>query len=335
MIDLTKATDSQIRHYLVDRGFEVSGLARVERLAGGVSGTVLRVNTARGPVVCKQALERLDVPMPWQADRRRVLTEARALETFGRLTPDLVPRLLDTDEQALVLIMTCAPDDWWPWKQRLLSGEKLERSAEVARQLATGLAQWHSRTAGDAELFQAFDDHETYRLLRTDPFYKGLAETHPALADRLTELADGLHQDPVCLIHGDFSPKNVLVGDQGMWVLDHEVAIAGRPVFDLAFMIAHLILKSVERNRRELVDVADEFWRTYQQKWDGSGVTEEPLGDHVAVLMLARIDGLSRVHYLSERQESLVRKLAGAHLEEGGGSLRDLFSRAREFEGPA
>lgn len=334
MIDLATASDADLRHYLADRGIAVGRLAAVERLTGGVSGTVVRVDTADGPVVCKQALERLAVPGTWQADRRRILTEARALEVYGRLTPELVPGLIDVDSEQLILTMACAPAHWWPWKERLLGGERSEVAVGVARRLAEGLARWHSGTAGDHELLVSFDDHETYRLLRTDPFYRALAAQHPERADRLRALADGLHADPVCLVHGDFSPKNVLVGDDGMWVVDHEVAVAGRPVFDLAFLITHLTLKAIEPERRGLLDVAAEFWSTYRQAWSGSGVTGRELGDHVAALLLARVDGVSRVHYLSERQQGLVRRLADTQLA-GDGTIDDLWQRVRTVDGEA
>ncbi|WP_152361029.1 phosphotransferase family protein [Microlunatus speluncae] len=334
MIDLARASDADIRHYLADRGIAVRRSAGVERLTGGVSGTVVRVDAANGPVVCKQALEQLAVPGAWQADRRRILTEARALEVYGRLTPELVPPLIDTDPEQLILTMACAPSDWWPWKERLLGGERAKVAAEVARRLAEGLARWHSGTAGDQELLASFDDQETYRLLRTDPFYRALAEQHPELADRLHGLADGLHTDPVCLIHGDFSPKNVLVGHDGLWVVDHEVAVRGRPVFDLAFLVAHLTLKSIELDRRGLLDVAAGFWAGYRQAWSGSAVTGKELGDHVAALLLARVDGVSRVHYLSERQQGLVRRLATAHLA-GDATIDDLWQRVRTLNGDA
>lgn len=333
MMDLATASDTEIRHYLTDRGVHAGGLARVERLPGGVSGIVVRVDVTDGPVVCKQALERLAVPGEWQADRRRILTEARALEVYGKLTPELVPRLIDVDPDQLILTMTCAPAEWWPWKERLLAGEQADAATEVADRLGRGLARWHAGTAGDAALLASFDDQETYRLLRTDPFYRALADVHPDLGDRLRGLADDLHRDHVCLVHGDFSPKNVLVGDDGLWIVDHEVAVAGRPVFDLAFLITHLTLKAVERERRFLLDAAATFWTTYRQAWPDSGVTAEELGDHVAALMLARVDGVSTVHYLSERQEGLVREVARDHLA-GGGTIEDLWQRVRELNGP-
>lgn len=34
-----------------------------------------------------------------------------------------------------------------------------------------------------------------------------------------------------CLVHGDYSPKNILVGATGVWVVDFEVAHFGDPVF--------------------------------------------------------------------------------------------------------
>ncbi|GAB3751591.1 hypothetical protein [Microlunatus parietis] len=126
----------------------------------------------------------------------------------------------------------------------------------------------------------------------------------------------------------------MLVGDDGLWIVDHEVAVAGRPVFDLAFLAAHLTLKAVERERRFLLDAAMTFWTTYREAWPESGVTGEELGDHVAALMLARVDGVSKVHYLSERQEGLVRELARDQVA-GDGTIEELWQRVRVLNGPA
>jgi len=51
------------------------------------------------------------------------------------------------------------------------------------------------------------------------------------------------------LVHGDYSPKNILVSDNGIFILDFEVAHWGNPVFDLAFLTNHLLLKSVKNKR--------------------------------------------------------------------------------------
>ena len=47
----------------------------------------------------------------------------------------------------------------------------------------------------------------------------------------------------LALVHGDVSPKNILVGPDGPVFLDAECAWYGDPAFDLAFCLNHLLLK--------------------------------------------------------------------------------------------
>ena len=45
------------------------------------------------------------------------------------------------------------------------------------------------------------------------------------------------------LVHGDVSPKNILIGPDGPIFLDAECAWYGDPAFDLAFCLNHMLLK--------------------------------------------------------------------------------------------
>src|SRR3546814_8749106 len=65
------------------------------------------------------------------------------------------------------------------------------------------------------------------------------------LAPALTALADDLASRKSALVHGDVSPKNILVSASGPVFLDAECAVYGDPAFDLAFCTTHLLLKSV------------------------------------------------------------------------------------------
>lgn len=331
--DLRTAGTPEVIGYLRRRGLDVPVGAEVVTLTGGVSGSVVRVDTADGPVVCKQALAQLAVPGRWEADRRRTLTEGRAMEVLGAITPAAVPRMLDMDPDTLTLTMACAPDGWDCWKDRLLAAEEPPRSADIARTLGECLSVWHRSTA-DSSILEDFDDHETFRLLRTDPFYRSLGDVHPEIAERVNELAKDLHERRSCLVHGDFSPKNVLSGTDGLWVVDHEVAVAAHPVFDLAFLMSHLVLKAVAPERRHLLEAAAAFLDAYRAGWPDCEVPDEEIAAHVAVLMLARVDGVSQVHYLSSEQRDQVRQLSVRQLTGEAPGLKDLFDEVRAFGRP-
>jgi len=341
-IDLSRATSAEVVDYLAARALDVGPGSSVEKLTGGVSGTVIKIRGAHRDLILKQALADLAVPRAWHADRRRSLTEARALELLHGLTPSATAELVDVDPEALTLTMTCAPSSWSSWKEQLLAGPTGARAEVIGRRLGQVLAAWHQHTT-DPQIRSGFSDHPTFRSLRSDPFYRALGTDHPALSDTLHDLADHLDDARICLVHGDFSPKNVLTpvmpdsvdttgGDGGqvpLWVVDHEVMVQGDPVFDLAFMLCHLSCKSVDPQRRSLVHTAAAFVNSYRDH-DGLPVDDGSLAAHTAALMLARVDGVSQVNYLDATARDLIRGTAAQILGTPGAGLAELWSALQE-----
>lgn len=329
-IDLATADRQQLECYLAGRGIKITG--NPERLTGGVSGTVIKITTDDGPLIAKQALAELATPGQWRADRRRTRTEGRAIALLHRLTPEHTAELVDLDTDELVVIMSCAPARWSPWKEQLLSSSApAVAETTVAAALGTLLARWHE-AVGSADL-ETFDDHETFRALRSDPFYRGPAAAHPRLADRLGLLADDLDRARGCLMHGDFSPKNVLADPKTpgrLWVVDHEAIVDGTPVFDVAFMLSHLGCKAVRSPAGPLLDASAAFCSAYRTT--GRRLRTADLAAHTAALMLARVDGVSRVGYLSAAEQDLVRDAAVAVLTTARPTVEQLWNRIAEGE---
>jgi tRNA A-37 threonylcarbamoyl transferase component Bud32 len=293
--------------YLRGRGVIDDGPAEVAVIGGGVSNIVIAVATASRRVVFKQALGRLRVADEWLADPKRALAEARALEIAGELSPGTVPRVLDVDPGLNALTIEASPAAWRPWKEALLAGEV---DLRVGRRLGELLAGWHRGTTG---LRSELDEWPLFEQLRIDPYYRAVGRRHPDLAQQILWYADELEARRSCLVHGDFSPKNVLVGDGGPWVIDFEVAHYGDPVFDLAFLTSHLVLKAIARPvaRSALFDCADVFHASYRAV-QGAAEAADPtyVFGHVGCLMLARVDGNSPVDYLDDGQRERTRALA-------------------------
>ena len=242
MIRLTRET---VVPYLVERGLIAQGrTTRVGELGGGVSCVVLDVTQGAQRIVVKQALERLRVADEWLAPTSRAVTEADALRLGAELTPGAVPRVLDSDPDNSVLAIERAPQDWRDWKQALLEGDA---DTDVAAWLGFVCATWHSGTLDDRAVEAAFAHSEAFESLRIDPYYRTVSVRHPELRPAITAAIGRLEGGRCCLVHGDFSPKNVLVGTGGRWVIDFEVAHYGNPVFDVAFMLNHLFLKAIHR----------------------------------------------------------------------------------------
>ncbi|HXG63126.1 MAG TPA: phosphotransferase [Planctomycetota bacterium] len=259
-------------------------------LSGGVSGDVVLTDEGH---VRKQFLPRLKVAMEWTSDPRRVFREIESLRAWSRIVgPESVPRVLSVEPEAFAYTMEYAEGP--SWKDLLMAGD-VRRS--IAHELGRRLALVHRRP--DEEARRALAGPGYFYELRVEPYYETVRRVHPDLPIRADFRSE-------TLVHGDYSPKNVLVHAGGLWVLDHEVAHWGDPAFDLAFMLNHLLIKSFVFADARYRDAARAFVDAY-----GPGPElEARTMAHVAVLMLARVDGKSPLAYLDEDQRRRLRALA-------------------------
>jgi aminoglycoside phosphotransferase (APT) family kinase protein len=318
---------NEVVTYLRERGVIDAGPAQVVELGGGVSNLVLAVTTPGRRVVLKQALPRLRVADEWLAKRERALAEARALAIALRLAPGSVPRVIDVDPERCAITIEAAPPGWRVWKDDLLSGEA---DPAVADRLGRLLATWHLGTHGAVG---DLDEWESFEQLRIDPYYREVARRHPAQAAAIMGYADAMARRRTCLVHGDFSPKNVLVGGPDLWVIDFEVAHHGDPAFDIAFLISHLVLKAVARpsSQVRLLECAASFDAAYRQAAAPLEVARpEYILGQLGCLMLARVDGKSPVEYLDDTQRSSARMLAFSLINSPPASLSRLASTLAE-----
>jgi aminoglycoside phosphotransferase (APT) family kinase protein len=271
-------------------------------LSGGVSAEV--VLTPEG-FVRKKFLPRLKVQADWTCDPRRMFREVESLRAWARLVgPDSVPRVVSVEPEAFAFTMTYAEGP--TWKDLLMSGDV---RIPVAQELGRRLARLH-RNADD-EARATLGGPGYFRELRVEPYYETVARRHPDLPIRADFTSE-------TLVHGDYSPKNVLV-HKGLWVLDHEVAHWGDPAFDLAFMLNHLLIKTTILENPLIRDAAFAFLDAYEPK---RGLEERTMR-HAAILMLARVDGKSPLAYLSEDQRARIRDLARRRILEPVASLRE------------
>jgi aminoglycoside phosphotransferase (APT) family kinase protein len=305
-----------VRRFLVaPLGLDPAG-AEIEFLAGGVSSAVIRVVTGSRCFVIKQALPRLRVEAPWFSRPERSAIEARCAEVLTGLLPGSVPRVMRVVAESSAFVMECAPPGSETWKARLMRGAVDLGTATAAGVL---LARIHTATAASPGLASDFADQSFFVELRVEPYLGHTASRHPDLAGELEAIADGLGGPGICLVHGDYSPKNLLVTPAGdLLLLDHEVAHWGHPAFDVAFAVSHLCLKSVHfGGAGQYHESAASFLETYRAISSVAEVATGPLcGRLLAGLMLARVDGKSPVEYLTDDDKSTVRRLAGRALRE-------------------
>lgn len=300
-------------------------------LAGGVSSDIWRldIEDARGrrSLCVKRALTRLKVAADWSAPVSRNGFEWAWMQFASGVVPQAVPRPLARSAEAGWFAMEfLSPQDHPVWKQQLLAGTVEPTTAAAVGRV---LAKLHSASANDAALAREFASDDNFLALRLEPYLLFTAERHPALAPCLQILADRTAGTRVALVHGDVSPKNILVGPNGPVILDAECAWFGDPAFDIAFCLNHLLLKALVRP--DCVQALDASFAAFTASYFESA-TAEPRGPLEAraasllpALLLARVDGKSPVEYLgSERQRSLVRDCATQWLRQDPASLEEV-----------
>ncbi|HEX6722333.1 MAG TPA: aminoglycoside phosphotransferase family protein [Burkholderiaceae bacterium] len=289
-------------------------------LTGGVSSDIWRIDTARGRVCAKRALPKLRVAADWRAPISRNRYEARWMQVATEAVPGSTPRALGQHEGLGVLVMEYLdPDRHALWKQRLSQGEV---DAAFARSVGDTLARIHSHAAARPRLATQFDTDAIFFDIRLEPYLLATAEKHPDLAPALGELVVQTQSHQVSLVHGDVSPKNILVGPYGQPLfLDAECAWWGDPAFDLAFCLNHLLLKClwVPQVLSPLINSFDALARAYLRRvdWEPAEALERRAAALLPGLLLARVDGKSPVEYLTgEPQLRTVQRCASELLRQ-------------------
>jgi 5-methylthioribose kinase len=225
---------------LLRRDGVVSADAQLQALSGGISSDIFLIVDAGPPRVVKRALQQLRVADSWIANVSRNDFEQRYLTYVSHLIPDSVPEVLASGKGYFV--MPYFDSTYVTWKSRLLDGIA---SPEDAQEPGFFLGCVHEHSTNDPEAARQFDSGENFRQLRIDPYLLAVARRHPEIADIIGAEADRLANWRECLVHGDYSPKNMLLNGHQLVVLDCEVAWYGDPAFDLAFLISHLLLKAL------------------------------------------------------------------------------------------
>ncbi len=286
-------------------------------LSGGVSSDIWRVDLPQGPVCVKRALPRLKVEALWEAPVERNAYERAWLETIAELYPHAVPRVIAHDPTRGLFIMAYLDAADYPlWKGRLRDGDA---DVAFARRVGTTLAGIHRATAGDTAVAARFSTDEIFHALRLEPYLVATSRRHPDLSSELQALVNMTSGVKCALVHGDISPKNILIGPHGPVFLDAECAWYGDPAFDLAFCLNHFLLKCVwtPRAGKDFLACFAAMAEAYLSlaDWEPKAGLEARVARLLPGLLLARIDGKSPVEYITEEADKdRVRRVSRALL---------------------
>ena len=232
-------------------------------LAGGVSNRTVWIQHAqREDWVLKQALEKLRVQVDWFSAPERIQREAAGLRRLSATIPGHVPESVFEDSEHHILAMTAVPQPHINWKTALLKGCT---DLRFARSFGSLLAKIHNAVEQHPALAQEFAERRFFEELRLEPYYGYSAAQVPRAHDFLQQLIEDTRSRRFTLVHGDYSPKNVLIYQGKLTVLDFEVIHFGDPAFDIGFSLTHFLSKAhhLPAHRTAFLEMAYEYWQSY------------------------------------------------------------------------
>ena len=321
--------ENQFRAYLDSNGFPAGDGVRLSVLNGGVSSRTVLVEWPGGlSWVFKQALPALRVPVDWRSSPERAWREAdgaRALASL--LPPGAIPGITFEDKPRYIFAMTAASAAALNWKVLLLKGTVDPDHFRMCGELL-GAVHRESATRRPA-LRDRFTDLTFFESLRLEPYYEYTAGTVRDAAAFLTALAAEARTHKLSLVHGDFSPKNILIEGSQIILLDHEVIHFGDPAFDTGFLLAHFLSKAhhLVAHRGELMEGILVFSSSYGdaiRSCEWAAAAQRRAVRHALGCLLGRAAGRSRLEYLTEfeRQRQIE---ASLHLiQRPPGSVQEL-----------
>lgn len=298
-------------------------------LGGGISNKVIG---AAGPgvrLVLKQALGKLRTVVEWESDRSRIVREADALRWLaGKKISGNIPRLVFEEPSTFTLAMEMAPEGAEMWKPRLFRGEF---DSDAARLAGTTLGDMIAASWGNSEARRLFGNQTVFEQLRLEPYYRFAAASRPEAATYIDRLIGRSSARRVSLVHGDWSPKNLLVGEGQLWVIDWEVVHYGDPSFDAAFLLNHLLMKSIAmpQHREALRALAVAFAGGLRAALPSEAGWVLPAAlEHLPALLLSRVAGKSPAEYLLDfEMKSRAERVAMDLMCHPAATPEELFSR--------
>ena len=315
---MTKTLEIRCQNLIVDLGLgQVGDVQNVTALTGGVASDIASVVVNGARYCVKFALPKLKVAAEWRAPVHRNAAEYAWLSVAADLSPDSAVKLYGRSETEHGFVMEYITGDGvYLWKSAMLAANPLRGEEQAVGDM---LGRIHAASAQPGFETSAFQNRDDFRALRIEPYLTFTAKAHPDLADTLNAMAEGLYKNANVLVHGDVSPKNILIRNGASILLDAECATMGDASFDPAFCLNHLILKAIHvpSLRSDLLAAVGVFWNAYSAhiSWEDPAALEDRVARLLPALMLARVDGKSPVEYLSEAERKQIRNLAGSILK--------------------
>jgi aminoglycoside phosphotransferase (APT) family kinase protein len=288
--------------------------ACITPVGNGASSEIYRVELGWGTICVKRALPNIKFSGDGLLPAERSNFESEWLRLVRGIIGNAVPEVLG-EQPGLFAMEYLDPDHHTTWATLLKNGDiNPSTAAEIGRMLG----RIHAATAHNFSVAQRFASDRIFHAARIEPLLLAAAQVQPGVATRLRQIALNTEHSKFALVHGDFSPKNFLIGPKGPVLLDAECAWYGDPAFDLSLCLSHLLVECVLRPqwRDYYLTCYTAFCAAYAQRvtWEMPEQTDERAALLLPALVLAHAYGRLLSESLKrdsdrERVASLARAL--------------------------
>tara|TARA_Y100000741_G_scaffold176613_1_gene134077 strand:+ start:1160 stop:2155 length:996 start_codon:yes stop_codon:yes gene_type:complete len=322
--------DLDIKNILIEKKIIKNESFDCLKLTGGVSSDIWKISSLKNNYCIKKSKNKLSVKQDWYAPVIRNYYEHEWYNEVNNILPNLTPKVIYKNIDPYFFVMEHYDKNQYPlWKNELFN---LKLDSIFTKNVAINLGKIHSKTYNKSDIAKKFDTIKLFEDLRIDPYIRSTALLHDDIKNQLFSIADNLHKSKIALVHGDISPKNILINNKNPIFLDAECAWFGDPVFDISFCLNHIILKSVvlEKINKELMKLFNTLTKNYLTNvlWEDPKKYEKRIIIVLSSLMLSRIDGKSPVEYInSELQKNKVRNFAKSVLKQPLNSLLEFSEK--------
>lgn len=276
----------------------------------GISSIIFLIDRKHERIVLKQSLKKFRSDKKINISIKRNLHEQNFINLANTfLEPGIIPKIIMSDKKNCFFIMTSASKNSVPWKELLLKGEI---NLKIAEKVGSTLAKIHNNTANMKELQKRFRDNSVFIMGRIVPGYLEVARQFLLVKDIILEIAERCLNTKKALVTADITPKNILVDDDNILMIDHEGAHYGDPSFDLGIFIAHIFLKSVHniKIKNNYYKLIKTFWQAYLKEitvWDSSQIEKNVIENALAMIS-ARLFGKLPVEYLTGQEKEVLKR---------------------------
>lgn len=280
------------------------------RIAASATTEVTVASLAWGRVVLKRAIA--GGPEDLASPEERAAAEAAWLRLAQEVAPGCVPELLGEHAASRTLVLEWLDPARAPqWSEQLASGEA---DATIAAAVGHLYGRLHAATAGRPAFADRFAAERAFRQLTVEPRFGDAAIAHPDCSDALRAASDTALRLRLALVHGAATPENILVGPRGPVLLDGDCARYGDPAFDVATLVATLMLHAVRPGTaRKVRPALDALLATYLQHvtWEMPNLLVARVAAMVPALLLAGVEGRARVSFIvNQNDANRVRRAA-------------------------